>query len=388
MLAEHLGLRSRPFRALPDSDSYYPATTHENALADLRDGLADQEGTLLLSAEPGTGKTLLAHRLIDQCSAEVQPIFLGISGFRHFADLLRAMLYDLGAEYQGKNEVELRLAVTEALLQQFQKGGRTLLIVDEAHHLAVEVLEELRLLSNLEGRGGRAIQVLLVAQPSIEITLQDAKLQSLRQRIAVHTTLERLDATESADYLLHHVRLAGGRPDRLFTEEGLEVLTEAARGIPRLLNRVGSLALRVAVEAGVTCVDAEVALEAVQRLPRTTHAASEGVPTASNAGGASDAMPESDSVSATMSVPASVAEADGETESVSRINSDAAAVSGAGAGRTAAATRTPAKTPTADSTQRMPGTSIPSESKPVLHTLALAVPPTATRREKKSRRSA
>jgi type II secretory pathway predicted ATPase ExeA len=266
MSETHFGLRRRAFPATPDHSCYYPATSHERALARLLGGLADGEGMLLLTGAPGTGKTLLCHCLLDRLGDAVHSAFLTNSHVRDRAGLLQAILFDLGLPHEGRGEQELRLALTGHLLERFSAGGRTILLIDEAHHLSADLLEELRLLGNLEARSGKALQVVLIAQPGLSETLAQPGLSALRQRLAVRATLEPLGLQEAADYLLHHLRSAGGHPDRVFSEEALELLARQTEGVPRLLNQVGHRGLALAAEAGAAEVDAEVALEALACL--------------------------------------------------------------------------------------------------------------------------
>src|SRR5262249_39251723 len=157
----------RPFRPTPDSTCYYPATCHERALHQLLQGLRDDEGIVVLTGEPGTGKTLLCHCLLERLGPDVTSVLLTNTHFRDRAALLQAILYDLSLPYEGRTEQEMRLALTDFLLSNYAAGRRTVLLADEAQHLTTEVLEELRLLANLESRQGKAVQVVLAAHPSL-----------------------------------------------------------------------------------------------------------------------------------------------------------------------------------------------------------------------------
>jgi type II secretory pathway predicted ATPase ExeA len=272
MIEAHFGLRRRPFPASPDHACYYPATSHERALARLLAGLTDGEGLLVLAAPPGLGKTLLGHCLLDRLGVrpgeaeQVEAVFLTGTHSRDRVGLLQAVLYDLSLPHEGRSEQEMRLALVDHLLGQYAAGKRTVLLVDEAQHLSVEQLEELRMLGNLEGRAGKALQVVLLGQPELLGTLARPELASLRQRIAVRASLEPLGVEESADYLLHHVRAAGGRAEQVLGAEALELLARNTHGVPRLLNQAAHLALRLATEAGNPEVDAEAVLEALALL--------------------------------------------------------------------------------------------------------------------------
>ena len=278
MYETHFGLRERPFRATPDSACYYPATSHEQTLARQLQALADDEGMVLLTGEPGTGKTLLCHCLLERLGPAVASAFVTNSHTGGRAGLLQAVLYDLGQPYEGRSEQELRLALTEFLLHNYAAGRRAVLIMDEAQNLPAELLEELRLLANLEGRRARAFQVVLVGQPALLETLRRPGLQVLAQRLAVRAGLAALGVEEAADYLLHQLRASGGRPEAILTEEALEVLARASRGVPRLLNQAAHQALMLAFTAGAEVVDAEAALEAAESLglsAEETHAGAE-----------------------------------------------------------------------------------------------------------------
>lgn len=271
----HFHLRQRPFPASPDPARYYPATSHERAIARLLGGLADGEGFLTLTGAPGTGKTLLCHCLLERLgttSPQHKPgdslnlAFLTNGRAVNRAGLLQAILYDLSLPYEGRGEQELRLALTDHLLRSYEEGRGTLLILDEAQDLTPDLLEELRLLGNLESRSGKALQLVLVGQPAFVETLRRPELAALCQRIAVRTEVEPLPLQEAADYLLHHLRVAGGKAERLFADEALELLCRQTHGVPRLLNQAAHQALRLAAEADAAQVDVEAVLEALTVL--------------------------------------------------------------------------------------------------------------------------
>jgi len=168
-------------------------------------------------------------------------------------------------------------------LRGFEAGRGTLLVLDEAQHLTPDLLEELRLLGNLEARSGKALQVILVGQPALLETLRHPELTALWQRVAVRAEVEPLPLQEAADYLLHHLRVAGGRPERLFADEALELLCRQTGGVPRLLNQAAHQALCLAAEAGTAQVDAEAALEALALLGLANEEASENLDQAGDA---------------------------------------------------------------------------------------------------------
>jgi general secretion pathway protein A len=294
MDATHFGLRRRPFPATPDSTCYYPATGHERALAALLRGLADGEGVLLVTGEPGTGKTLLCHCLAERLGGDRQTVFLPCCRFADRAGLFQAVLFDLALPYEGRGEQEMRLTITDRLLTSYAAGSSTVLLADEAHHLSADLLEELRLLGNLEARGGKALQVVLFGLPSLAEQLKAPALAALRQRLVVKVRLEPLPPPEAADYLLHHLRAAGARAEDVFSEEALTLLARSTLGVPRLLNQAAHQAIRLAAEADAGQVDAEAALEALAAVGLEAVEAPEGAPEAppaDEAAGGADLLP-------------------------------------------------------------------------------------------------
>jgi type II secretory pathway predicted ATPase ExeA len=266
MYETRYGLRHRPFLATPDVAGYYPATGHERALARLRQAIDDQEGLALLTGEPGTGKTLLAHHLLNNLGPKTISALVTNCHFRDRTALLQAILYDLSLPYEGGSEQELRLRLTDFLLQQSRAGLRVVLVLDEAHHLTPDLLEELRLLGNLEAGDKKALHIVLVAQADLLETLKQPGLVALQQRLEARITLEPLGVEEAADYVLHHLRRAGARPEAIVSDECLGMLARQSRGVPRILNQAARQALLLADAAEAEYVDVEAAMEALAGL--------------------------------------------------------------------------------------------------------------------------
>ncbi len=263
---QHFGLKRRPFPATPDSALYYPATPHEAVLAPLVRALGEDEGLLLLTGEPGSGKTLLGQVLLERLGGDAITAFLTNSHFPDRLSLLQAILFDIGLPYEDSAEQVLRLRLTDHVLKNCAAGKRTVVVIDEAHHLSADLLEELRLLGNLEAGPDKAFQAVCLAQSTIAETLKLPALAAFKQRLAVHAHLEPLSVEEACDYLLHHLRLAGGKPDKIIDESGLEMLARSTHGIPRLLGQAAQQALVLADAAEMEMVDAEAALEALAVL--------------------------------------------------------------------------------------------------------------------------
>lgn len=260
------GLTRRPFRSTPDTDAYFPAATHELALAGLRHAFEARDGITLVDGEPGTGKTIVALRFLETLDPDVPRVWIPAPRFVRPTDFFQAILFDLGVEHRDHSEHELRLVVTDHLLAKLSAGYPTAIVFDEAQHLTPEALEELRLLGNLETRSAKAAFVVMLAQPGFRKRLSGSELSAFAQRVGLRCRLESLTRDESERFIRHQLTAAGGTPDDLVTEEALALLASACGGRPRVLNQAASLAFNLSGLAGETCMDVEAAIEALAQL--------------------------------------------------------------------------------------------------------------------------
>ncbi len=262
----HYGMERPPFRPAVDTAAYFAAPSHEAALAALAAAFARREVAVLIDGPAGVGKSLVARKWLDDLLPDVPRALLPNAHAERPADLLQAILFDLGKPYQGLCEQELRLAVTGHLLDAAAGGFPTVIVIDEAQHLSLAALEELRLLGNLETRQGAAAFAVLVAQPTLRETLRRPSHALFADRVAVRCTIEALSEEESAGYLRHQVRAAGGDPAKVLEGDAITLVAAACGGVPRVLNRAAGLAFELGAEAGAEVVDVEAALEALGRL--------------------------------------------------------------------------------------------------------------------------
>lgn len=266
----HFGLERQPFRPAVDPDSYFASPTHETALRAVAAGFARRDPIVLIDGPPGVGKTLVARKWLEHLVPDVPRVVIPNARAERPAELLQAILFDLSKPYEGLSEQELRLAVTGHLLECGSTGSYpTVLLLDEAQNLSAAVLEELRLLGNIETRRGTAFFTVLAAQPSLRETLARPGHEALAQRIGVRAAIAPLSAEESGEYLRHQLRAAGGEPEKTTTIEAIALLATSCRGIPRMLNRAAALAFELACEAESDPVDVEAALESLDRLGLT-----------------------------------------------------------------------------------------------------------------------
>jgi len=261
----HLGLTRRPFRPAVDTTSYFPAATHEAALAALAAAFARRDAVVLLDGPPGVGKSLVARRWLGALPADVPRVVVPGAHAPRSADLLQAILFDLDQPYQGLGEQELRLAVTGQLLAAAGEHP-TVLLLDEAQHLGPAAVEELRLLGNVETAAGGSLFVVLVAQPGFREALAQPGCEAFAQRVAVRCRIDPLSPEESAAYLRHQIVAADGDPHAVFDDDAVALLAGACGGVPRVLNHAVALAADLAAAGGAEMIDVEAALEALSRL--------------------------------------------------------------------------------------------------------------------------
>jgi general secretion pathway protein A len=184
----------------------------------------------------------------------------------HFSsrtDLFQSILFDLNLTTLGKTEQELRLALTDFFLDQFQDGHPTTIIVDEAHLLEATYLEELRLLGNLESRHGKAVQIVLLGQPGILDSLHTINLQGVAQRLSTRVHLEPLTPTEALEFICHQLDVVGGNSQAIFFDDALALIAQHTQGIPRLINQAARQSLNLAFRHQKTSVDIDIAFEAL-----------------------------------------------------------------------------------------------------------------------------
>jgi type II secretory pathway predicted ATPase ExeA len=266
------GLREEPFRLTPDPRCLYPGGQYQRALAELAFGVSARKGFMVLTGEVGTGKTTLCRALLDRLGPGVKTALVLNPGLSA-EELIRAVVADFGIP--GADASQSKAALIERLngflLRVALDGGNALLVVDEAQRLAPEVLEELRLLGNLETEREKLLNILLVGQPELSRLLARDDLRQLRQRVAVRTDLGRLSSRETAAYVRHRLAVAaGGGTRELFTPAALSRAARAARGIPRTFNLVCDRALLAAYAAGEAVVTHRLAARAAREVLRGT----------------------------------------------------------------------------------------------------------------------
>ena len=232
------GLSDDPFNLSPDPAFLFHSRQHDEALSNLIYGVQARKGFVVLTGEVGTGKTTMLECLRDHLyeqSVEFAYIFNSRIDTNQFFELI-GYDFDLRCDHHSKTEV--LMALNEMLLAQAERGGTAVLIVDEAHNLEWEVLEEIRLLGNLENRRGKLLQIILAGQPEFDRKLDAPNLRQLKQRIVLRTGLSPFSEAETADYIQTRLAKAGMTEQTVFSPELIAEIQRRTQGIPRVINAV------------------------------------------------------------------------------------------------------------------------------------------------------
>jgi len=242
MYEEFYGLKEKPFSLTPDPKFLFLSEEHRSALELLLYSIRRREGFALLTGEVGTGKTLLCRALVERLDPNTK-VALILNPMLSEKELLKAILQDLGLDYNKETKKELIDELNSFLLKQAAQGGTTVLIIDEAQNLSFEVLEQIRLLSNLETDKEKLIQIILVGQEELKEKLELPRLRQLNQRISVRYHLTPLSKDEVRRYIDHRLMIAGSNGEVVFSKGAINVIYRCSRGIPRLINLICDRAL-------------------------------------------------------------------------------------------------------------------------------------------------
>lgn len=268
MYSGFFGFNSPPFSIAPNPEFMFLSPRHAEALAHLRFGLGDAGGFVLLTGEVGTGKTTVSRSLLQELDEQTDVAFI-LNPTLSELELLAAICDELKIRYK-KTDASLKLLgdkITQRLQKNHDAGKKTILIIDEAQHLQPAVLEQLRLLTNLETNTKKLLQVILIGQPELQQLLQRNDLRQLAQRITARYHLLPLNLSEVQQYVRFRLKVAGcERP--VFNDKAVKKLYELSGGIPRLLNLLADRALLAAYGKQQAVVEAnEVQRAAVEILP-------------------------------------------------------------------------------------------------------------------------
>ncbi|MEO9495476.1 MAG: AAA family ATPase [Vibrio splendidus] len=265
MYKEYFGFVEMPFSIVPNSRYLFLSQRHQEAMQNLQAGLGEGGGFAMLTGEVGTGKTTVAKAMLSSLDNQTQAGLILNPTFSN-TDLLEAICDEFEVEYPEQASLkQLSQAIHHFLLDSHAEGIQTLLVIDEAQHLAADVLEQLRLLTNLETDSRKLLKVLLVGQPELQQHLQTTQLRQLAQRITGRYHLLPLNTEETGKYIAFRLETAGGE-QMLFSNRSIKLIAQYTHGIPRLINLVCDKALQLSFHDGEPLPNNETVNRACQQV--------------------------------------------------------------------------------------------------------------------------
>src|ERR1041385_5561964 len=237
------GLKEAPFTISPNPRFLYLSAKHREALNHLLYGIRERKGFVQLTGEVGAGKTTLCRALLDQLPPEQYSTALILNPVLQPDQMMAAIATEFGLNVRGMDRFQILQLLNHFLLEEMAKGRDVVLIIDEAQNLTNDLLEQVRLISNLETDDRKLLQIVLMGQPELRDRLNDHSLRQLRQRITVRYHLKPLTKPELAQYVQHRLQVSGGNGVPYFTRPALWRIYRYSKGIPRLVNAVCDKAL-------------------------------------------------------------------------------------------------------------------------------------------------
>jgi len=236
MYKEFFGLRDNPFNVNPDPRFLFLTRHTQEALACLTYGIQSRKGFILLTGEVGTGKTTLLNKLLDWLHRQrVATAFL-FNSRMNVPQFFDYMMADFGIAIDTRLKSQMLIRLNNWLLERYRLGENAVLIVDEAQNLSNHVLEEIRLLTNLETSREKLLQIVLAGQPELDLKLRQPQLRQLRQRITLRCKTHPLSQDETAQYISRRLKVAGANGHVIFSPESIQNIHQYSRGIPRVIN--------------------------------------------------------------------------------------------------------------------------------------------------------
>ncbi len=265
MYEAFFNLKAKPFELIPNPDFLYMSSTHKKALHYLHYGIKEKAGFMLLTGEVGSGKTTIISDLIKRIDENVK--LAKIFNTKVNSEQLIAMINDdFGLDVRGKDKIRLLKELNDYLIDQHAKGNNAVLIIDEAQNLRPELLEEIRMLSNLETDTAKLLQIILVGQPELRETLSLPELRQLRQRISVNCRISSLTREETEEYILHRLEVAGNRDAIKFDDDCMDTIFSYCKGIPRLVNIICNFLMLTAFMEETKTADSAMVKDIVDDL--------------------------------------------------------------------------------------------------------------------------
>lgn len=269
MYLDFFKLREAPFNITPDPKYLFMSRQHREAYTHVMYGIRERKGFIQLSGEVGSGKTTLCRAVLSELGRQIQTALI-LNPCLTETQMLRAILQDFGLPTVRKDMLALIQTLNTFLLARMEARENVALLIDESQNLTPKLMEQIRLLSNLETAQQKLIQIVLIGQPELEEKLSAPSLRQLRQRITVRYHLGPLEEHEIGPYITHRLATAGADPRLVFEPKALRLAYRQSQGIPRLINAVCDNALLAGYVAGTWTIDGACMRRAIAQLEGRT----------------------------------------------------------------------------------------------------------------------
>ncbi|MDX9702603.1 MAG: AAA family ATPase [Candidatus Auribacterota bacterium] len=265
MYKEFFGFEIMPFNTTPDSSFFFASEQHNEALARLRYAITERKGFVLITGEIGSGKTTVCHTLLSQLGGTVKTALITnthITG----KELLREICTEYELVTSKSTRLQLLHKLNDFLISQLANDNNAVIIIDEAQNLTPRVLEEVRLISNLETDKSKLVQIILMGQPELSEKLELPQLKQLKQRIVTRYHLYPISDDEAEQYIFHRLNIAGSNGHKIFSHSAIQEIILYAGGIPRLINIICDQALLHAYSEGSHKVDDDIVRDVIEEF--------------------------------------------------------------------------------------------------------------------------
>jgi general secretion pathway protein A len=269
MYKEFYGLRENPFNVTSDPHFLYMSRRHKEALASLIYGIEERKGFIEITGEIGTGKTTLCRALLNELSPKTKTAFI-LNPRLSEIQFMRAVIDDFGIIAKNNSKIEIIKALNRFLIEQLSTGNNVVLIIDESQNLNKNLLEEIRLLSNLETEKEKLFQIVLVGQPELKIKLNSPELAQLKQRITVRYHIYPLEKADIESYINHRLNVAGAEAGSIYWDDNaIDELYSYSEGVPRLINIACDRSMLLGYVKEIKAFDKDVILKAISEIENT-----------------------------------------------------------------------------------------------------------------------
>jgi general secretion pathway protein A len=266
MYEDFYGFKELPFNVTPDPRFLYRSASHRDALAYITYGVFQRKGFIAVTGEVGVGKTTVVAAFVDLFQPSLEVAFVFSTKFA-FDQFLYLICKDFALDVDGENKAQMLLTLNDFLIKQNERSRNSLLIIDEAQNLSPDVLEELRMLSNLETRDRKLLQIMLVGQPELESILNMNEMRQLRQRIPGICRISTLNREDIENYIRYRLDVARGHNGGAhFTADSFDEIYHYSGGIPRLINVLCDRVLLIGYVSNTRVIDGRIVREGMRDL--------------------------------------------------------------------------------------------------------------------------